>query len=509
MPERAGEHRRLVGEDVAEHVLGDDHVEVGRARRPAASRRCRPACARARRPGNSLARRRSTTSRHRREVSSTLALSTEVDLAAPARGAASNAVRAIRSISATVYAQVSWARSPSRPLVAEVDAAGQLAHDEQVGAGDPLRAQRARVEQRRARPDRAQVGVQAEALAEAEQALLGARRVGVGRVPLRPADGAEQHGVGVAAGLEHLVGERGAVLVDRGAADQALVELELAERVQQPVAPRRRSRGRSRRRGGGRSRGVGTADPATLQASRSRAVDVEPHVVEDQRIVLGSSRLGDERGRSSSGRSPMGPSVTVRRKASGSSGRHRPSASSQQLTSAKPASSRRSRSPRRREVPGFSRPSRGRCRTRRSCRPRRSPRAARRRSPCRRTGRPAGRRRTSDVPAGGAKGSSWSLGIQWKRRVEKTTSTAPRARALGGQPSTESARSPSASRAFSIIVLGGVDAEHPALGQPLAQLGGDAGPSRSRRRARTRRRVSAQRSSTSRPHRYWGSETRS
>ena len=30
MPERAGEHRRLVGEDVAEHVLGDDHLEVAR-----------------------------------------------------------------------------------------------------------------------------------------------------------------------------------------------------------------------------------------------------------------------------------------------------------------------------------------------------------------------------------------------------------------------------------------------------------------------------------------------
>jgi hypothetical protein len=30
--QRAGEHRRLVAEDVAEEVLGDDHVEVGRAR---------------------------------------------------------------------------------------------------------------------------------------------------------------------------------------------------------------------------------------------------------------------------------------------------------------------------------------------------------------------------------------------------------------------------------------------------------------------------------------------
>ena len=88
-PERAGDHRRLVAEDVAEHVLGDDHVEP-------------------RRSGDELhrgvvdqqvveldvgvvARRRSlTTSRHSREVSSTFALSTEVTAAAaaPRRGAA-------------------------------------------------------------------------------------------------------------------------------------------------------------------------------------------------------------------------------------------------------------------------------------------------------------------------------------------------------------------------------------------------------------------------------------
>ena len=128
---------------------------------------------------------------------------------------------------------MSWAVSPSRPRLAEVDAAGQLADDEQVGAGDPLLAQRAGADQRRARPHRAQVGVQAHPLAQPEQALLGARRVGVGGVPLRAADRAEQDGVGGAAGLEHLVGEGGAVRVDRAAADQALVELELAERLEQ------------------------------------------------------------------------------------------------------------------------------------------------------------------------------------------------------------------------------------------------------------------------------------
>ena len=144
--------------------------------------------------------------------------------------------------------------------LAEVDAAGQLAHDQQVGAGDPLLAQRAGADQRRAGPHRPQVRVEAHPLAEAEQALLGAGRVGVGRVPLRPADGAEQDRVGGAAGVEHLVGQGDAVLVDREPADQALVELELAQRLEQeagggddlgtdPVAGQDDYAGRAHRRG--------------------------------------------------------------------------------------------------------------------------------------------------------------------------------------------------------------------------------------------------------------------
>ena len=87
-----------------------------------------------------------------------------------------------------------------RGLRAEVDPAGELAHDEQVGALDQLALERAGVVERRQRADRAQVGVQAERLAQPEQALLGARRVRVGRVPLRAADRGEQDGVGRAAG---------------------------------------------------------------------------------------------------------------------------------------------------------------------------------------------------------------------------------------------------------------------------------------------------------------------
>ena len=59
-----------------------------------------------------------------------------------------------------------------------------------------LAPQRAGVVERRQRADRAQVGEQPEPLAQAEQALLGPRLVGVGRVPLRAADRGEQDAVG-------------------------------------------------------------------------------------------------------------------------------------------------------------------------------------------------------------------------------------------------------------------------------------------------------------------------
>ena len=50
---------------------------------------------------------------------------------------------------------------------------------------------------------------------------------GVGRVPLRAPDRRQQHRVGAAAGVERLVGQRDAVSVDRGAAEQVLLELEV------------------------------------------------------------------------------------------------------------------------------------------------------------------------------------------------------------------------------------------------------------------------------------------
>ena len=127
---------------------------------------------------------------------------------------------------------MSEAESGVALLLAEVDAAGELAHDEDVGALDDLGPQRARVDERRARADRPEVGEEAEALAQAEEALLRAGLVRVGRVPLRAADRPEQDGVGLAALLEDVVGERDPVLVDRRAADEVLLVGEVADGVE-------------------------------------------------------------------------------------------------------------------------------------------------------------------------------------------------------------------------------------------------------------------------------------
>ena len=123
---------------------------------------------------------------------------------------------------------------------------------------------------------------------------------------------------------EHLVGEGGAVRVDRAAAHQLLVELELAERLEQAPRGARRSPARSRRRAGGRCGGRRSRG-RTLCSGRTR-LDVEADVVEGQRLA--ETRPGPLRRtasrRSSGRRSRCGPRLTVRRNASGLGGLDRP-----------------------------------------------------------------------------------------------------------------------------------------------------------------------------------------
>ncbi len=105
---------------------------------------------------------------------------------------------------------------------AEVEAAGELAQDQDVGAGADLGTQRRRRVERGVGGDGAQVGEQLERRPQAEERVLGPRR----RrrvIPLRAAHGAEQDSVGGTAGVEGGSRQRVTGRVDRRAADHLLV----------------------------------------------------------------------------------------------------------------------------------------------------------------------------------------------------------------------------------------------------------------------------------------------
>ncbi len=219
--ERTGQHRCFVRQNVAEHVLGEDHVE---ARRLADQVHCcrvdqhvleldvRELCAqysfdRCAPQARSL--------QHIRLVDGHDALATP--LREPARDTrdTSDFLDAIR---AQVAREILGAT-----LLAEVDAAGQFADDHDVGAAQHLRLERRDVEQCGMNRHRPQVGEQVQPFAQSEQSLLGANlRLRIG--PLRSADSPEQHCVGRAARGQRLRRQRGLRFIDRGAANHVLRE---------------------------------------------------------------------------------------------------------------------------------------------------------------------------------------------------------------------------------------------------------------------------------------------
>ena len=204
-PEAAGDGRRDVGEDVAERVLGQDDVD--RLRRVHDRHRERVDERVVERHVRVLGRPSSvTTSRQSREVWRTLTLSTEVRRP-PRSRAISNARRAMRSTSvARVLARVEPRAVVARALLAEVEAADELAHDHEVDPGLP-------------RPCGPEVRVDAELLAEAEETLLRSYRLAL---QLGQPDRAEQDRVGRPARGKRLVGERRCPGEDRVAAERML-----------------------------------------------------------------------------------------------------------------------------------------------------------------------------------------------------------------------------------------------------------------------------------------------
>lgn len=108
--------------------------------------------------------------------------------------------------------------------LAEVDAARELAHDDEVGALADGGLERGVLDEGvRGEEAGAQVAVRAHLLAKLEEALLRADGAGA---PFRAADGAEEDGVGGFGGAEGLVGQGGAVVVN-GALDGRRVMLVL------------------------------------------------------------------------------------------------------------------------------------------------------------------------------------------------------------------------------------------------------------------------------------------
>ena len=97
-------------------------------------------------------------------------------------------------------------------FIAKVDAADELAHDDEVDALDEFRLQRRVLDERIGHLDWAQVGIEAEVLAQAEDGLLGAQgRVDI--VPLVAADSTEENAVRRLTRLDRILRQRRAELV--------------------------------------------------------------------------------------------------------------------------------------------------------------------------------------------------------------------------------------------------------------------------------------------------------
>ena len=168
-----------------------------------------------------------TTWRQSTPDSITLAFSIEQSLfcalAGQLEGGAGDAGDLALGVALGVDADALVALGDDAARLAEVDAGGQLADDQDVEAGHHLALQRGEVGQRVEALRRAEVGVEVHLLAQPQQPALGLQRE-VERVVLRPADRAEQHRVGGLRPGHRRVGQRRAVRVVGAAADQVLLD---------------------------------------------------------------------------------------------------------------------------------------------------------------------------------------------------------------------------------------------------------------------------------------------
>ena len=223
----AGEHRREVREDVAEHVGGHDHVELlGVAhelhRRVVhvhvaelhvlvllahALRHLAPQLAHLEDVG--LVHRAHAAGPSARGFERGPADALDLGLGVDER-VDSPALAALHGLDA--------------PRGAEVDAPGELAHDEDIEAGHHVGAQGGRVRELRIEDRGTKIREEPEPGPQPEQSPLGAE-VAVEGVPSRPADGPHEHRVGRLGARERLVGKRLSGRLVGRAAEQTLLDL--------------------------------------------------------------------------------------------------------------------------------------------------------------------------------------------------------------------------------------------------------------------------------------------
>ena len=227
--ERAGQHRRDIGQHVAEQIVGHDDVELLRRLHQHHAAGIgelmfqRHVLVFARMHGRhdlvpEHARLHDVALFHRRHLVAALARQIEGD--------AADALDFIGVVNLRIDgALLAVAEIGDGLRLAEINAAGEFPHDHDVEAFDRLALQAGSIRQRRIADGRTQIGEQAEILAQAQQAGLGAHLIGHA-VPLGSADGAEDDGVR-GRGLGHVAfRDRHLVRVIGGTADQTLLGLE-------------------------------------------------------------------------------------------------------------------------------------------------------------------------------------------------------------------------------------------------------------------------------------------
>ena len=235
--ERARDLRGLVGEDVAEHVLGHHNVKVGRAVDELHGGVVDQQVLKLHVGVLGVVHAVHHLAPHAgglQHVALVHARHLVAALAGGLKGLARDALHLVLAIlhhvvgALTGRAIGTGARFVVKALAtAKVHATGELAHEHHVHALDDLGTQGGGTGQGIVDLHRAQVGVEAQLLAYAQQALLGARCGRVGGVPLGAAHARQQHGIGGLGALQGLGRQRVAARIDGGTADQVVLELEL------------------------------------------------------------------------------------------------------------------------------------------------------------------------------------------------------------------------------------------------------------------------------------------